>query len=236
MSVKTTSAVGSGQPGPALIPCSGACPPSSRRGCFFILPEISREPRGSLRQEGGCVQCFSISEAQRSPVLIGLEPGCSGQSSPDLGDSGLVAGSAPSRLWVLAQVVSSGPPFPQPQTGLRVMALWSRHEDAPKRGEPCASDGAQWTDPLDEGGQRSGPLLCTPERSPCTTPPGPRWEQSAPTGILGGVSAPASSMEPETQSKATGPFPAAGGVRSQVLSLFIQLKRKSFQAAITMKW
>lgn len=50
-------------------------------------------------------------------MLVGLELGCSGHSSPDLGVAGLVAGSAPSSLWVLAQVVSSGPPFPQPQTG-----------------------------------------------------------------------------------------------------------------------
>lgn len=88
-----------------------------------------------------------------------------------------------------------------------MIAPWRRYEDAPERGEHCAGDGAQWTDPLDEDGQRSGPLPCTPEKSPCTTAPGPRWEQSAPMGTPGGVSAPASSMEPETQSKATGPLP-----------------------------
>lgn len=108
------------------------------------------------------------------------------------------------------------------------MAPWRRHEDAPKRREHCASDAVWWTDPLDEDGQRSGPLLCTPEKSPCTTAPGPRWEQSAPTGTPRGVSAPASSMEPETQSKATGPLPCGRwGEKPGSVSVYPAEKRVS---------
>ena len=64
--------------------------------------------------------------------------------------------------------------------------------------------------------------LCTAEKPPSL------WAGSQTTQApSAGVSTPASLMEPETRSRATGRFPAAGGVSSQVLSVFPAEKKAS---------
>lgn len=183
------------------------------------MSEISQESKGHPR--AGRQLCAMLLQrgAQARQARRALAPEGLGQDSPELAVSGLMPGSAlPHTCGSWASV---SPDTDELGTGAQTGGCYMR-------GEPCRNERAQWMTVDGAWGpsfvHQGNPLHGGSRAS---------WEQSVLTGTLSGMSAPPlHQWSRRLGARQPARFPAAGRVISQVLSLLIQLKRKSLQAAI----